>query len=60
MAKKGGSCGCRSRRRRGGKTGLAKTVMKAAVPFGLLALQRSYGKRKRSGKRSRRRTRKRR
>ena len=41
------------RKRRGGRMGLAKTLTKAAVPFGLLALQKHMSKRKRSKKRSR-------
>ena len=43
----------RHRKRRGGRMGIAKTLTKAAVPFGLLALQKHMSKRKRSSKRSR-------
>lgn len=47
----------KKRKRRGGmrKLGLAKTLVKAAVPFGLLALQRHTKRRRsRKGKKSRR------
>ena len=43
------------RRRRGGRMGLARTLSKAAVPFGLLALQKHMSRRKKSKKRSKRR-----